>query len=47
MLGEALLKDGAMNNLGPLFEELCVNEGGDSLDEVVALNVVKTVSGRG
>ena len=43
VLGEALLKDGAMNNLGPVFEELCVNEGGDTLDEVVALNVVNGV----
>ena len=43
VLGEALLKDGAQNNLGPVFEELCINEGGDTLDEVVALNVVNSV----
>ena len=43
VLGEALLKDGVARSAGPVLEELCRTEGGDSLDEVVALNVVNKV----
>jgi len=43
VLGEALLKEGAIGGLGPVLEELCQREGGEKLDEVVALTVVNTV----
>ena len=43
VLGEALLKDGAQHTLGPVFAELCAREVSDTLDEVVALNVVNRV----
>jgi len=43
VLGEALLKEGSAGGLGPVLEELCQREGGDKLDEVVALTVVNTV----
>ena len=43
MLGEALLKEGVEGGMGPVLEELCQKEGGDQLDELVALSVVNTV----
>jgi len=43
VLGEALLKEGEEGGMGPVLVELCQKEGGDKLDELVALNVVNTV----
>jgi len=43
VLGEAVLKEGEAGGLGPVMEELCQREGGDKLDELVALSVVNTV----
>jgi len=43
VLGEALLREGVEGGMGPILAELCRREGGDKLDELVALSVVNTV----